>query len=527
MKTDFLVIGSGIAGLRTAIELGNDGKVLIVTKDRYFESSSSYAQGGIAVVTGEDDSTEYHIEDTLRAGGGLCRKKAVKVLVEEGPSFVEQLIRWGARFDKSDGQFQIGLEGAHSRLRILHFKDSTGGEIVRVLREKALENPNISKLPKHFVIDLLIRDNQCVGAIFLNEESGEIYPVVAKATVLATGGAGQLYLRTSNPPGATGDGIAVAYRGGATLVDMEFIQFHPTIFSLPDATPFLITEALRGEGAILKNIKGRRFMPDYHPLGELAPRDELSRAILLEMRKSGGDYVLLDATHINPATLKERFPNAYTACHKHGIDMTEDMIPVSPGAHFMIGGVETDTWGHTSVDGLFAVGEVACTGVHGANRLASNSLLEGLVFGARAGTAAAEYADGRKIPSGIKLKATDIKTGSAKERSASLKPSRVAGIREAIQEIMWSHVGIIRSGHSLKKALNEIDTLTPAVQGHGLARKELEVVNMLMTSRLIASSALKRKESVGTHSREDFPQWGGKVRHIRLKNAKIKSQISK
>jgi len=516
MKTDFLVIGSGVAGLRTAIELGDHGRVIIATKDRYFESSSSYAQGGIAVVTGEDDSTDQHIIDTLKAGGGLCRKRAVRVLVEEGPPIVRQLIRWGARFDKSDGKFQIGLEGAHSRRRILHFKDSTGGEIVKVLREKALQNPHISKLPKHFVVDLLIRDNRCIGAIFLNEESGEIYPILARATILATGGCGQLYRRSSNPSGATGDGIAIAYRSGAVLVDMEFIQFHPTIFALPGASPFLITEALRGEGAILKNIEGRRFMPDYHPLGELAPRDELSRAIVLEMKKGGGDYVLLDATHISPSILKERFPNTYAACRKHGIDITRDMIPVSPGAHFMIGGIETDTWGRTSIEGLFAVGEVACTGVHGANRLASNSLLEGLVFGARAGTAAAEYAKGKRIPSKISLETGDIKTGGTKERGGISRISKVTGVREAIQRIMWEHVGIIRSGHSLQKALEEIDSLLPALRGEGLTRKELEVSNMLLTSRLIASSALKRRESIGAHYREDFPRWGGRVRHIRI-----------
>lgn len=516
MKTDFLIIGSGIAGLRTAIELGNHGKVLIVTKDRSFKSSSSYAQGGIAVVIGEDDTTEYHIEDTLKAGGGLCRKMAVRVLVEEGPALVHQLIQWGASFDRSDGEFLIGLEGAHSKRRILHFKDSTGEEIVKVLREKALENPNISKLPKHFVIDLLIRDDRCIGAILLNEESGEIYPVLAKTTILATGGAGQVYLRTSNPPGSTGDGIATAYRGGAGLMDMEFVQFHPTTFALPGAPSFLITEAIRGEGAVLRNIKGERFMPGYHPLGELSPRDELSRAILREMRKSGGDYVLLDATHIKPSVLKERFPTAYTACLRYGIDITKDMIPVSPGAHFMIGGVETDIWGRTSVTGLFAAGEVACSGVHGANRLASNSLLEGLVFGARAGMAAADYAGSVKIPPGIRPTASDFRIGIRSGVPVSLKASKVSSIREKIKKTMWNNVGIIRSGVSLEKALKDIDLLISDIRGHGFTRRELEIANMLTVSRLIASTALRRRESVGAHYREEFPQWSGKKRHIRM-----------
>lgn len=520
MKTDFLVIGSGIAGLRAAIELGSYGNVLIVTKDRYFESSSSYAQGGIAVVIGEDDTIAHHMEDTLRAGGGLCRKKAVSVLIREGPSFVEQLIRWGAHFDKSGGEFLIGLEGAHSRRRILHFKDSTGEEIVRVLREKALENPKISKLPKHFVIDLMIRGDRCVGAVLLNEESGEVCPVIAKATVLATGGAGQVYWRTSNPPGATGDGVAAAYRSGGVLVDMEFIQFHPTIFALPGAPAFLITEALRGEGAVLRNIRKKRFMPDYHPLGELAPRDEVSRAIVSEVKRSGGDYVLLDATPIRPAILKDRFPTAYTACLRYGLDITKDLIPVSPGAHFMVGGVETDTWGRASVRGLFAAGEAASTGVHGANRLASNSLLEGLVFGARAGVAAADFAEDHRIPSGIKLRTTDIKVRTQNNTSASLKTDRLNHTRDAIKNTMWNHVGIIRSATSLEKALQEIDLLASAMNPYGpysqLTRSELEIVNMLTTARLIVLSALKRRESVGAHYREDFPHWSGKRRHIRV-----------
>ena len=518
MKTDFLIIGSGIAGLRAAIELGSYGKVLIVTKDRYFESSSSYAQGGIAVVVGDDDTVDYHIEDTLKAGGGLCKKRAVNVLVKEGPAFVEQLIKWGARFDKYNDEFLIGLEGAHSRRRILHFKDSTGGEIVRILREKALENPNISKLPKHFLIDLLIRDNSCAGALLLDEESGEITQVLARATILATGGSGQVYLRTSNPPGATGDGVAAAYRGGAFLTDMEFIQFHPTTFALPGAPSFLITEAMRGEGAVLRNIKKRRFMPDYHALAELAPRDEVSRAIITEMKKTGRDYVLLDATHIKSAFLKDRFPAAATACLQYGFDITKDMIPVSPGAHFMIGGVETDTWGRTSIKGLFAAGEVAFTGVHGANRLASNSLLEGLVYGARSGIAAAEYSEKTKIPLVKKITSADIRIIDKNFLPIPLKTSDLSNIQENLKNIMWNNVGITRSNISLEMALKDIELLTHDTNGFGLTRKELETVNMLTIAKLITSSAIRRKESVGAHYREDFPKWSGKVKHIKIKN---------
>lgn len=521
MKTDFLIIGSGIAGLRTAIELSKHGKVLIVTKDRSFESSSSYAQGGIAVVTGEDDTTAFHIEDTLKAGNGLCRKPAVKVLVEEGPALVEQIIQWGVKFDQSDGKYLAGLEGAHSRHRILHFRDSTGEEIVKVLIEKAIENPNISKLPKHFIIDLIIRDGTCTGAVILNENNGELFPVTARATILATGGAGQIYLRTSNPSGATGDGFAIAYRCGTVLEDMEFVQFHPTTFTLGNAPSFLITEALRGEGAVLRNIRNRRFMPDYHPLGELAPRDEVSRAIISEMKKTGGDCVLLDATRIKPSLLKERFPTAYKACMQYEIDITKDMIPVSPAAHFMTGGVKTDLWGRTSVTGLFAAGEVACTGVHGANRLASNSLLEGLVFGNRAGLAAADYAKGVRIREKTGVKNADIKIQAVKKQSDvnknSHKNSKISSIREEIKRTMWANVGIIRSGTSLRRALNDIDRLILSLEASGFTRKGLETMNMLDTARLITLSSLKRKESVGANYREDFPEWSGKVKHTRLK----------
>lgn len=519
VKTDFLIIGSGIAGLRAAIELSKHGNVLIVTKDRSIESSSSYAQGGIAVVIGEDDHTDYHIEDTLKAGVGLCRKKAVRVLVEKGPSLVQQLIKWGVRFDRSDSEFDIGLEGAHSRRRILHFRDSTGEEIVKVLREKALENPNIIKLTKHFVVDLLIRGGRCVGAILLDEDSGNIYPIAAKTTILTTGGAGQIYLRTSNPPGATGDGIALAYRGGAILTDMEFVQFHPTAFALPGAPSFLLTEALRGEGAILRDTRQRRFMSDYHPLGDLAPRDELSRAIMLEMKKGGGEeYVLLDAAHIRPpGILKERFSTSYSACLRYGIDITNNMIPVSPAAHFIIGGIETDTWGRTSLRGLFAAGEVACTGVHGANRLASNSLLEGLVFGARAGMAAAEYATSVRIPPHIKIKASDISAQTRGGHHISLKRSSIRGIRERLRRTMWNNVGIIRSGALLEEALRDIDHLISVIDGHGMTRRELELSNMLFVARLIVSSAISRRNSVGAHYREDFPEKSGRVRHIKLK----------
>ncbi|MCC6544781.1 MAG: L-aspartate oxidase [Nitrospirae bacterium] len=518
MKTDFLIIGCGIAGLRAAIELSSHGKVLIVTKDKAFESSSSYAQGGIAVVVADDDSTQHHVEDTLNAGAGLCKKKAVSVLVRDGQFQVQKLIDWGVRFDKHGSDYLVGLEGAHSRRRILHFKDSTGSEIVRILRKKALEDRNIKKLHKQFAVDLIIQGGVCTGATMLDEDSGRVYRISARATIITTGGAGQLYLRTTNPSGATGDGIALANRAGAVLSDMEFVQFHPTTFALPGAPSFLITEALRGEGAVLRDLNKKRFMHKYHPLAELAPRDELSRAIIRETSKKKEDYVFLDATHMNPLLLRERFPATYNSCIQYNIDLTRDMIPVSPAAHFMIGGIETDTSGRTSIDGLFSAGEVACTGVHGANRLASNSLLEGLVFGARTGIAAAEYAGSTDVSyinshkSGINNIAV-----SRKNNHSHPGPAAVNQIRERLQMVMWKDAGIIRTGSSLEDARINLEGFSGELSNHGITRRELELVNMMYTSSLIVSSAIKRRESVGAHYREDYPEWSGKKRHIRIR----------
>ena len=521
MKTDFLIIGCGIAGLRAAMELSKHGRVLIVTKDKSFESSSSYAQGGIAVVIADDDSTQYHLEDTLNAGAGLCRKKAVAVLVKDGQAQVQQLIDWGVRFDRDNGKYLMGLEGAHSRRRILHFKDSTGSEIVRILRKKALENRKIKKLHKQFVIDLTIEGAVCTGATVLDEDSGRVYRISAKAVIITTGGAGQLYHRTSNPSGATGDGMAVAYRAGAVLSDMEFVQFHPTAFALPGAPSFLITEALRGEGAVLRDLKRKRFMQKYHPLAELAPRDELSRAIIRETNKRGSAYVFLDATRMNPLLLRERFPATYNSCMQYNIDITKDMIPVSPAAHFMIGGIETDTNGATSIAGLYAAGEVACTGVHGANRLASNSLLEGLVFGARTGIAAAEYAGSAHSHKG------DAKgiIVNRKNKNSSLSTARINGTCEKLRMVMWNNAGIIRTGKSLEDARKTLEALSMEISGHGITRRELELVNMLNTGKLIVSSAIKRQESVGAHYREDFPEWSGKKQHIRVIRKSLRTPI--
>ncbi|MEW6586749.1 MAG: L-aspartate oxidase, partial [Nitrospirota bacterium] len=387
---DFLIIGSGVAGLRAAIELAPHGKVLVVTKDRPAESSTEYAQGGIAVALSDEDEVGIHYEDTLRAGDGLCSEEAVRVLVEEGPERILELISWGAEFDKEGARLDFTMEAAHSRKRVLHAHgDSTGKELERVLLTKVRTFDSVRKYPFAFTESLIIKDGVCYGV--RSVMGGEVRSLYAKATVLATGGAGQVFLRTTNPAVSTGDGMAIAFRAGAVVEDMEFVQFHPTALFAPSAPQFLLSEAMRGEGAILRNIHKERFMKDYHRDAELAPRDIVSRAIISQMTRTKSAHVYLDLTHLNPDFIKRRFPRIYATCLQYDVDITRELVPVSPAAHYVMGGIKTDVYGATSIKGLFAAGEVACTGVHGANRLASNSLLEGLVYGARAGITAAGY----------------------------------------------------------------------------------------------------------------------------------------
>ena len=513
---DFLVIGSGVAGLRAAIGLSRAGRVLILTKGSPAEGSSIYAQGGVAVASEEDDIA-LHRDDTLRAGKGLCREAAVQVLVEEGPARVQELIGWGARFDKAGEGYAFAREAAHSRDRIMRAGgDATGTEMVRALLGQARSLPQIAWRDHHFTVDLLKDgEGRCNGALVLDESSGAVRQVKARAVVLSTGGAGQIYARTTNPSVATGDGIAMAYRAGAVVEDMEFVQFHPTALYLPATPQFLLSEAMRGEGGILRNITGEAFMKRYHEMAEMAPRDIVSRAIWNEMVATSARHVYLDVTHLNQGFIRERFPTIYATCLRYDVDITEEMIPVCPSAHFMMGGAWTDTHGATSVPGLFAAGEVACSGVHGANRLASNSLLEGLVFGARAAESAADYAV-RLGPSRDGAAARKAATSMlpAEERSDQLDMEKLLN---SLRRLMWAKVGIIRNREGLQSAIAHLEKWEERLKGRCQTRRELEIQNMVTVGRLVAMAALQRAHSLGAHFRSDFPEeLSGWDRHIQL-----------
>ncbi len=498
-EADFLVIGSGIAGLRAAIELSQHGRVLIITKGSRRQSNSVYAQGGVAVALSEEDDVNLHFADTIKAGHQLGREDAARALVEEGPSRIQELIAWGTQFDKVDGEFAFAKEGAHSRDRVLRARgDATGLEMIRVLLERARKLSAIQWFDHHFTMDLLVVDGRCCGAIVVNEATGHLQVLPAKAVILTTGGAGQVYARTTNPPNATGDGFAMAYRAGAILEDMEFVQFHPTSLFLQSSPPFLLSEAMRGEGGVLRNRKGELFMSKYHPAAELAPRDIVARAIWSEMAASRSRHVYLDVTHLGNAFIKKRFPTIYQTCLRVDIDITEEWIPVSPSAHYFMGGIKASIDGETSLPGLLAAGEVACNGVHGANRLASNSLLEGLVFGVRAAQSATKCWPTIR-PKDKQRIVSQLDTGPKQTLEDAEK------LRNSLRRLMWDQVGLVRTGDSLTRALAKISSWEPQVQGFLQSRSDLEVKNMLEVARCITQAALWRENSLGAHYRADFP----------------------
>lgn len=505
LDTDFLVIGSGSAGLRAAIEANQHGDVVLITKGLLQESSTHYAQGGIAVAMGADDTIGFHVEDTLKAGAGLCNETAVQVMVEEGIQRVSELIQWGASFDKEGESLGFTREAAHQRRRIVHRGDATGKETTAVLVRHVKKQARIQVIEHAFAIDLMIQNNTCYGVVALIDDA--LHCIFAKATILTTGGLGRIYQCTSNPEVATGDGFAIAWRAGCEMMDMEFVQFHPTTLFLNGAPHFLISEAVRGEGGVLINTRGERFMGKYHEMEELAPRDVVSRAVLNEMQLTGFPCVYLDITHLSPDFIRNRFLTIYQTCRQHGIDITTDLIPVRSGAHFMMGGVRTNLKAETNVQGLSACGEGACTGVHGANRLASNSLLECIVFGTRAGKTAAEYAQTveKKAYANVRIRSDDVsefRTDLIHQTSS--QAFDINSARETIRELMWENVGILRNREDLKATGEMLAALDQHRSWDGVEAFEFQ--SMLDVAKLITEAATIRTESRGGHYREDFPE---------------------
>lgn len=495
LETDFIVIGSGVAGLRAAIELASNGaNVTVLTKDKASESNTEYAQGGVAVVLSEDDTTDLHEGDTLVAGAGLCDEQAVETLVAEGTKYIKQLIDWGTEFDREGGELLMGQEAAHSRRRILHAHgDSTGAEFVRSLIARARIEKTINLTPFANTESLIVRDGRCVGVRFLDPILRAPREIHARAVIMCTGGAGQLYLHTTNPPVATGDGMAMAYFAGAEMADMEFVQFHPTALNLENAPRFLLTEAMRGEGGQLKNKYGERFMGRYDERLELAPRDIVSRSIVAEMRRTGTRTVYLDMKAHDEDFLKHRFPKIYEVCNSYGLNIAKDQLPVSPASHYCMGGIRTDLHGRSTLPGLYAAGEVTCTGVHGANRLASNSLLEGLVFGARAGAAAAEDGSRLQVPS------SNVESENPGTWNVEPGTPLSTAVRKRVKRVMWERVGILRDKDGLVRALKEFDQIASG----NLSTSSRNFVSL---AKLVAAGALWREESRGGHFRTDFSE---------------------
>jgi L-aspartate oxidase len=518
IRSDFLVLGSGIAGLSFAIKAADLGTVSIVTKKEKSESNTNLAQGGIAAVHDKTDRFEYHINDTLVCGAGLCNEEVVKFVVTEGPERISELVQWGVEFTKAKNGnscfYDLGREGGHSMRRVLHSKDLTGSEIERALHEKASRKRNIKIYENHIGVDLILKSNvagkaakegdRCLGAYILDTENNAIHTFRAKFIVLATGGAGKVYLITTNPDIATGDGIAMAYRAGASITNMEFMQFHPTCLYHPEAKSFLISEAVRGEGGILKLRSGSPFMEKYHAMKSLAPRDIVAKAIDTELKKSGDEYVLLDITHRDRNFLINRFPNIYQKCLDLGLDITKEPIPVVPAAHYLCGGIQVNSCGETNIEGLFACGEVSCTGLHGANRLASNSLLEAVVFAHRSFLRIKELIEDTKDEA-LQIPAWDPRGATESDESIVVSHNW-----DEIRRCMWNYVGIVRSDKRLARADRRIELITREIDEYYrnfiITRDLVELRNIATVAKLIIKCARMRKESRGLHYNIDFPE---------------------
>jgi L-aspartate oxidase len=517
--SDVLVIGSGLAGLGYALKVADFARVNLITKRSLTETSTSMAQGGIAAVLGADDRFEYHIQDTLTVGEGLSHPDIVELVVRQGPERIRELVALGAHFDVgTDNSYDLGREGGHSHRRIIHAHDMTGAEVERILAEKVLAHPNIQVFEDHMGVDLITRqrlvrrgavvanaEESCLGAYVLNTKTGQVDTFLAAVTLLATGGVGKVYLYTSNPDIATGDGIAMAYRAGAWIGNMEFVQFHPTCLYHVAAKNFLISEALRGEGAVLIDRAGQAFMEKYHALKDLAPRDTVARAIDLEMKKTGADCVYLDISRRPADFVQSRFPNIYQKCLEFGIDITQEPIPVVPAAHYMCGGVVTDAWGRTTISNLFAVGEVSMTGLHGANRLASNSLLEALVFSHQAAQVARD-----SLPGLLARPGSPVPEWNPFGATDSEEAVVVSHNWDEIRRFMWNYVGIVRTDRRLLRAQHRIDLIQQEIQEYYwnfiITSDLLELRNIATVADLIIRMALRRKESRGLHYNLDFPR---------------------
>jgi L-aspartate oxidase len=509
METDYLVLGSGLAGLYFALRAAPHGRVVVVSKRSLTEANTRYAQGGVAGVLGPGDTAEKHVEDTLRVGDGLCRREAVETCVREGPAHIQRLAdELGVAFDRDeDGNFQLGREGGHSERRIVHARDMTGAAIQTSLLERAAERgERITMLADHMAIDLLTTakyggPNAVFGAYVYDQKTGEVKTILARAVIIATGGAGKVYLYTTNPDVATGDGVAMAYRVGARVANMEFFQFHPTCLYHPAAKSFLISEALRGEGGILRLLDGTAFMPRYHEMKDLAPRDIVARAIDAELKRTGDDSVTLDMTHLDPQYLVERFPNIHARCMQLGIDMRKQPIPVVPAAHYSCGGVLVDERGRTSVRNLYAVGEVSMTGLHGACRLASNSLLEALVYAARVADDVKDISVDRP---------QRVAPWYAGEATSSDERVLVSHTWEEIRRLMWNYVGIVRTDRRLERAARRIDLIREEIRDYYwnvlINNDLLELRNIALVADLIIQSARRRLESRGLHYNLDHPE---------------------